>query len=146
MALKPESKFLQKINKQVTGYKVKLNVQFNNGIPDCYYSGSAGDLWVEYKWIPKLPVRNSTEIKIDLSPAQLLWLHGRCKEGRNVAVIVGSPEGCVILTDCRWEQPLTSEQFRNLMVQPTEASVWINHHVGVANDPTELFVPIEKTS
>jgi hypothetical protein len=121
MALKPESKFLQKINKQVTGYKVKLNVQFNNGIPDCYYSGNVGDLWVEYKWVPKLPVRDSTEVKIDLSPAQLLWLH-------------------------RWEQALNSEQFRNLMVQPAEASVWINRHVGVANDPTELFVPVEKAS
>lgn len=146
MALKPESKFLQKINKHVTGYKVKLNVQFNNGIPDVYYSGSKGELWAEYKWLPKLPVRGNTAVKIDLSPAQQLWLHGRSKEGRNVAVIVGSPEGCVILTDCTWEQPLYAEQFRALMVQPAEAAVWINALVGIANDPTELFIPVEKAS
>lgn len=146
MALKPESKFIQKINKLVTGYKVKLNVQFNNGIPDCYYSGDKGEAWIEYKWVPKLPVRAGTEVHIDLSPGQLLWLHGRCKEGRNIAVIVGSPEGCVVLTDCRWEKPVSAEQFRNLMVSPADASVWINRHVGIANDPTELFNPVQKAS
>lgn len=135
MATQPENRFLQKVNKKVIGYSIKMNVQFNNGIPDCYYSGVLGDLWVEYKWLPRLPVRDTSEVKIALSPLQSFWLSSRCLEGRNVAVIIGSPEGCVVLTDRQWEQPLLCKEFKERAVTATSVSEWINGLIGKKDGP-----------
>lgn len=68
---------------------------YRGGTPDVWYSGKNGDLWVEYKWAPKVP--KSGIIVPDLSPLQLKWLKGRFEEKRNVVVIVGYPDGCLIM-------------------------------------------------
>ena len=65
------------------------------GTPDVWYSGNKGDLWVEYKWLPKLPKLIRTRDL--LSPLQLMWIEARHDEGRTVWVIVGSPEGNLIV-------------------------------------------------
>jgi hypothetical protein len=79
-------------------YKWKIMNTMQNGIPDCYFSGVKGDLWVEVKWLNKLPKKEDTLININLSPLQLRWLLNRQNEGRNVAVLVGSPDGCALFT------------------------------------------------
>ena len=42
-----------------------------------------------------MPVR--ADIAVTCSPLQIAWLEGRAKEGRTVAVIIGCPDGGVIL-------------------------------------------------
>lgn len=54
------------------------------GIPDCWYSGPRGDLWVEYKFQPAVHL-----VTPALSELQKAWLNDRYDEGRNVAVVVG---------------------------------------------------------
>lgn len=93
-----ESKFIQRIHRRLpaTIYAVKFADRFTAGIPDCWYSGSAGDLWVEYKyWTPG-------KTKPRLSKLQELWLNARHTEGRNVAVIVGSSAGGLVLRNKEW--------------------------------------------
>ena len=95
-----ESTFTRAIMKKVSDdvYKWKIMNTLQNGIPDCYFSSIKGDLWLEVKWVNSLPKRPDTLVDVKLSPLQLRWLLNRQAEGRNVAVLVGSPVGCAILT------------------------------------------------
>lgn len=92
---------------------MKNNNPYIGGIPDCWYSGKARDLWVEYKFLQRVPVRAA--VMADLSALQIQWLNNRYAEGRQVAVIIGCKEGGVILTDLQWElsQPDFKAQLRD---------------------------------
>lgn len=80
-------------------YRWKIHDQYTNGVPDAWYSGPGGDLWVEYKYLKIAPKRSFTP---KLTKLQLRWLLAREREGRFVAVVVGSPDGVTILRpqDC----------------------------------------------
>lgn len=125
MAVKPESTFIRQIHRllPMSVYRMKNNNPYVAGIPDCYYSGAGGDLWVEYKFVAKLPVR--APVKIELSALQSSWLYGRADEGRNVAVIVGSPEGAVIFRVEDLGPDVTADQFRAAMTPRQEVAKWI---------------------
>lgn len=104
-------------------HREKMNNPFRSGTADWWYSGSKADLWVEYKYIPKLPVQ--ALILPDLSARQKDWLAGRYREGRNVAVVVGSPEGCVIYTSLGWLDKLSPEEFRERACTRQELASWL---------------------
>lgn len=97
MSSKPETTFIQSIHRHLPKevYREKMANPYRGGTPDVWYSGNKRDLWVEYKFIPKLAVRVPN--KIELSELQRLWLEARQAEGRNVAVIVGHPGGGIVL-------------------------------------------------
>ena len=62
------------------------------------YSGPSGVLFVEYKYVPKLPKKATTNIRHTLSPLQLQWLE-RMKTSANAALVVGVEDSCIILVD-----------------------------------------------
>ena len=99
---------------------MKNHNQYIGGIADCWYSGPAGDLWVEYKFI-KVPVRDDTMIDLvggknpDLSHLQQDWLKSRHAEGRSVGVIVGSTNGGVWFPKIFWGKPISSIDFRAMI-------------------------------
>mgnify|MGYP000698029575 CR=1 FL=1 len=103
-----EHGFVQAIHRRLSNdvYAWKINARFARGIPDAWYSGPGGDVWVEYKFLPSHPKRAS---QIGLSANQRHWLDQRYKEGRNLAVIVGTPEGAFLLTDGHWGEPLAAD-------------------------------------
>jgi len=94
-----ESQFTQSINKQIKNevYVWKINCNFAKGVPDAYYSGDKADLWVEYKYLQSTPKRS--KIIPNLSRLQQKWLTRAKKQGRNVAVVVGTPDGCYVLKE-----------------------------------------------
>ena len=123
MASKPESRFIARINAQLPLKKVSASAKarkkygielhyekmcnpFRGGTADSWYSGNFGDLWVEYKYLERLPLRARVAPQKLLSPLQLDWLGGRYDEGRNVAVVIGCPEGGVVLLDRAWERDI----------------------------------------
>lgn len=122
MSTGPENTFISSVHKYLPPdlYRMKNHNQYNGGIADCWYSGSEGDLWVEYKFI-KVPVRDSTLIDLTtggnpaLSYLQQEWLRARCVEGRNVGVIIGSKDGGVWCPGESWSAPLTARQFRDTL-------------------------------
>lgn len=95
----------------------KISDRFHAGIPDAWYSGPCGDLWVEYKFYQALPKRFTPR----LSPAQKAWLRERYHEGRRVAVIVGDPIHAVILEHLDWEKPMTAAR----QLTHKETAQWI---------------------
>lgn len=94
-----EHGFIRSIHKKVPSsiYIWKINDNYAGGVADAYYSGNGGDLWIEYKYLKALPAKDTTQIRFGLSAQQKLWLSNRYKEGRKVALIVGSPDGTVLL-------------------------------------------------
>lgn len=89
-----EAQYTRSINRLLPSvvYSWKINDRFTGGIPDAWYSGPGGDLWVEYKYVQKF----GKTIKPNLSKLQTSWLNNRAKEKKDVAVIVGSPQGSIV--------------------------------------------------
>lgn len=104
---------------------MKNHNQYVGGIADVWYSGPKGDLWVEYKFIT-VPKRNDTLIDFGLSDLQKEWLGARYREGRSVAVIVGSKEGGVVWTaPTAWENRCTAAIFRELLISRKQLADFI---------------------
>ena len=110
-----------------------MNNPYRSGTADVWYSGSQADMWIEYKFLAKPPVRSET-ILADLSPLQIKWLRGRYEDGRKVYVIIGCPTGGVILRDLDWENPLSVTKFRDQLITKSDLAKWI-----VANTVGEVY-------
>lgn len=115
----PENTFIASVHKHLPPqlYRMKNHNQYNGGIPDVWYSGTKADLWVEYKYV-NLPKKDDTVIQLTggknplLSHLQLEWLIERHKEGRNVAVVVGSKLGGCYITYANLTDNPTTSKFR----------------------------------
>ena len=127
MSAKPETTFINALHRKLptSVYHMKNNNPYTGGIPDCYYSGQSGDVWVEYKFLPTMPVRADVHPAKLLSALQMEWLNGRYAEGRNVAVIIGAPKGGVLLVDRAWEMSLSPQLFASLIRSKDDLIEWI---------------------
>lgn len=127
MSTKPETTFYLSVHKHLPPqvYKVKMSNPYTGGIPDCWYSGTANDLWVEYKFV-KLPVRGDTNIDFGFSKLQLDWMNARFKEGRNVCAIIGCKEGGVVLRSGAWNrEDVTKNEFMVALTSRKELALRI---------------------
>lgn len=105
-------------------YVWKINDRYEGGVADAYYSGTT-DLWVEFKFLKALPKRDTTLVDPGLSLLQKEWLRARHAQGRKVCVIVGSPDGSLILPGVSWDRDITSAEFRNSCVDISEVVSYI---------------------
>lgn len=130
MSAQPENRFIASIHKLMPKeiHREKMHNMYRGGTPDVYYSGCGGDLWIEYKFIPRVPQRG--EVVANLSELQKLWLKGRHLEGRKVHVIVGCPAGGVILSKLDWESPLSVSDFSNNLQSKQAIADWITQATG----------------
>ena len=128
MSAKPETTFIASVHKHLPPgrrdpYYFKNNNEYTAGIPDVWYSGQKNDLWVEYKFLDKIPIKK--EFKPALSELQNIWLDERYAEGRNVAVIIGCKEGGVILMGGQWNVPMSNATFKIWVRSRKEIAEWI---------------------
>lgn len=77
-------------------HKWKIHDTFTGGVPDVMYSGPAGVLFVEYKYIKQLPVKDTTLIRHSLSPQQNQWLE-RMNVSATSALIIGVGATAIII-------------------------------------------------
>jgi hypothetical protein len=122
-----EQQFIAKVHKKLpkTTYRVKFSDKFVAGIPDTWYSGPAGDLWVEYKY------QEAAGHKPKLSDLQKAWLIDRHAEGRSVACVVGTPEGVIIYEGTSWID------YKQYVLTPfTEYIAWIQHKTTCSESPS----------
>ena len=66
MSAKPENTFIGSVHKKFGVKKPYFEKMYNplrSGTPDVYYSGDAGQLWIEYKFIPRIPRSETSEIE-----------------------------------------------------------------------------------
>ena len=126
-----EHSYIQSVHRRLPRslYRWKINDSYQGGVADAYYSGPAGDLWVEYKYIKSLPKRPTSVVDLTntrlLSTLQQHWLADRHKEGRNVAVVVGSDRGSIILEGTDFQKTLTVETFIRNTVDTNGVALYI---------------------
>jgi hypothetical protein len=122
---KQENYFIKCVHDKLRAYKVyweKTHNPYRAGLPDVWYSGPRGDLWVEYKYMTTFP----SKFRVGLTALQHKWLEERYKEGRNVAVIVGVPQRQgVILTELQWKEMYTKPDFLSKAQDLEEIVKWI---------------------
>lgn len=111
-------------------YHEKMYNPYRSGTADVWYSGAMGDVWIEYKFIPKIP--KSLEIVPALTDRQLKWLNDRYAEGRNIAVILGCPDGGVFLRNRTWGSPMTSEEMKARVMSRKDLAGLIRGITGVS--------------
>lgn len=126
-----EHSFIRAVNRHVTcNHHWKINADFAPGVPDSFYEGEKRDLWVEYKFIGKLPAKDSTLINPEklLTPKQLLWLQRRGEVRGDCWVIIGSPgnRGCLLYTPMEWITPITKETFIRKSLSTREIGLQIS--------------------
>ena len=132
MAVKPENTFRASVHRHLSHliHKEKMSNPYSSGTADDWYSGKGGDLWIEYKFIPRQPQRGSVKIASLFSKLQLEWLKGRHSEGRNIAAIIGCPSGGLILRDLDWEiESVTIEHFTAHLRSRPDLAAWISEQV-----------------
>lgn len=98
-----EHSFIKSIHSKLDAkvFVWKIADRFQGGVPDAYYSGPTGYMYVEYKYQPKLPTKQETKVKINLSELQRLWL-AKAKSHNHLAYIaLGSPAGVYVTEDDR---------------------------------------------
>ncbi len=100
MAAKPETQATGNINKALVAadsevYAEKTHNPYRGGIPDFYYDYPGHDLWVEYKFLERLPpqlcLRGGS--KPPVSQLQERWINRGARNGRQVLVIVAIGKG-----------------------------------------------------
>jgi len=130
-----ESKFTAALRLELREhiYVLKLNVAYARGVPDCYYSGSRSDLWNEHKYFKTLPPVIELTKPTITSMLQQTWLIGRHHEGRNVAMVIGSTEGHLLLRGLEWQKPIARDDFRERAVTKKE----------LASEIIDLLGPID---
>lgn len=103
-----ESTFTRGIHKKLPPeiYAYKSSDRFSGGIPDAWYSGDGGDLWVEYKLVKGA----KASVKPNLSKLQKIWLERRLKEGRTVAVAVAVDSGVLLYENLEWESSKSAKE------------------------------------
>lgn len=116
-------------------YRLKLNCPYTGGVPDCWYSGRAGDLWVEFKYfdadaLPKKVIDLVGGNSPILSKLQQSWLRNRHSEGRSVAVVVGfDKKHGLVLPGVAWEKEIPRDEFLSRVISKREIADWITHQV-----------------
>jgi len=106
-----ETSFWQSLRKKLVPrvYALKLNLRFVAGVPDCWLSGSEEDLWLELKYVQKLPpIVDSTKL---LTALQQQWLAERYAEGRRVGALIGSSDGHLFFSGLSWQKPISREKW-----------------------------------
>ena len=111
---------------------------YSNGIPDRYYEGPRGALWAEYKFAPRLPesldlVHGKSGPK--LSAMQARWLRRAVSNGVRACVVLGWPDGGVVLYGSSWEYPLPKEWLHNKRLARRQIAAEIAR--AVTGDPDE---------
>ena len=131
MAFKPETTFSKGVLSHLprSVYHMKNNNPYLGGVPDLWFSGSSADLWVEVKYLPRVPWRDSVVPTELLSKLQAQWLERRHREGRQVAAIIGSPDRGVVLPGITWQDEISATSFVARMQSRPALAQWIIERV-----------------
>lgn len=110
-----EHGFVKAVHRHLPGgVKVwKIKDDFHGGVPDALYFGTAGQLlFVEYKYQPKLPVKNTTLMfKGSVSPLQYHWFKDLKLRQIPMAFVLGAEKQAVILYTDKYIKGIPKAKF-----------------------------------
>ena len=107
-----ETEFIFKIHKRLNPkiYRWKINDRYHGGIPDVFYSGPGGFCFVEYKYIPRTPKKQTTLLKFKLTKQQQTWLGKQSSFGLPVYTAF-AVENRILFTDNFTVSEFTVQEF-----------------------------------
>jgi hypothetical protein len=72
-----EHGFVKAVHRHISRdtYSWKIHDTYTGGIPDAFYAGPAASVFVEYKYIPVLPVKATSFLRTSLSAQQKFTLN-----------------------------------------------------------------------
>ena len=121
-------------------HQEKMHNPFRGGTFDDWYSANPNDLWIEYKYQPKVAAINlATSGSPSLSALQYQWGTQRFHEGRNVAVIVGMPYGGVILKFDEWQKRIPILEVESRILKRKQLAEIIAQFVTTPQNYAELW-------
>ena len=125
-----EHSFIKSVHRRLPPeiFKWKIHDTFTGGVPDVMYGGPSGILFVEYKYVPKLPVKDSTLIKTTLAPNQIQWLNRMKDCNQKTAVIIGIEKNAIILAKS-FTANITKEYYNEHRVTIPELCLFINEQI-----------------
>ena len=146
MSSKPETTFVNSVHRHLLNavHKEGMANPYRGGTPDNYYDasehykpvskgGPIQDLWVEYKFKPKLGLKldlRDQASRPKLSSLQMKWIRRRHNNGKNAWTICGFPEGGVIMkTPDEWSRTWTREELLAVMKSRREIAECITNVV-----------------
>lgn len=104
-------------------YKWKIHDTYTGGVPDAFYSGPVGSLFVEYKYIKQLPKKDTTMLRHSLSKLQEAWLE-RVKSATPVALILGVEDTALIIVD-DFSANISKMHYNDACIPRKEVAEWI---------------------
>ncbi len=136
MSAKPETTFTARVHKHLNKsiYHMKNNNPYLSGVADVWYSGSSGDLWVEYKFLV-MPKRDTTVVNLVqgkdpmISRLQQQWLEARFMEGRSVGVMLGCKEGGAWFPNLDWQHGFTTAELKSWIMPHHKLAALIEQQV-----------------
>lgn len=134
-----EHSFIKSVHRRLPPelFKWKIHDTYTGGVPDVMYGGPAGILFVEYKYVPKLPVRESTLIKTTLAPLQINWLNRMVDCGQNAALIVGIEKHALIILGKDWTANISKRYYIEHQLTIPQLCTWIERQCTVGGQVNE---------
>lgn len=90
-------------------YRWKIHDTYTGGVPDAFYCGPAGSLWVEYKYI-KLPKRKTTPVTFGISELQRIWLTRMALYGQTTLLAVGWQQSAQVFYGSNLHQKVRQDE------------------------------------
>lgn len=123
-----EHSFIKSIHRYLPSDLItwKINDQFAGGVPDAFYAGDKGLIFIEYKYRAKFPVRDTSLMGFGLKPQQINWLNSLQTKGINTAVVAGCQELVIISTNYFSLANITKREFlKHKTFTRKEAAQWL---------------------
>lgn len=116
-----EHSFIKSVHRRLPPeiFKWKIHDTYTGGVPDVMYGGPSGILFAEYKYVPKLPIKDTTLIKTTLAPLQIAWLERMHTCQQRAIVVIGVENKHAIILAKDFTANITKEYY-------TEHKVTIN--------------------
>lgn len=131
-----EKEFINKVHKQLPKkiYCWKINDPYHGGVSDTYYSGPNNHCWIEYKYKDKLPSKETSKIKINLSVQQRMWLTQQKEHGIFTYAVFASGNLVYVIEDFTLKEITLKEFNENSIPFKTYIEVLTKFCLGDKND------------
>jgi hypothetical protein len=123
-----EHSFIKAVHRSLPSevYRWKICDTFTGGVPDAFYAGPAGTIFIEYKYIKEIPKKKTTKIKNTLSSLQKLWLTQMESFDQAVAAVIGVGNNVIVLSNSAlWENDISQEWYTKHKMTKTAFVNWL---------------------
>lgn len=123
-----EHSFIKAVHRSLPSeiYRWKIHDTYTGGVPDAFYAGPAGMIFIEYKYIKALPKKPETPIKNTLSTLQAVWLTRMHNFGHTVAAVIGVGNNVIVLGEAElWQQDVSQDWYNTNKMTRAEYSLWL---------------------